>query len=519
MTALEVRDLSVRHRGAPTEVLSGVSLQVAPGECVAVVGPSGSGKSTLARAIIGLLPAGATVTAASLRIDGDEVQRLSERAWNRVRGRRVGFVLQDALVSLDPLRTVGTELTSALDAHGLLARGEREERARELLQRVHAVELAERLRDHPHQLSGGQRQRVLIGSAIAADPSLLIADEPTSSLDGEARDGILALFAEWRDAGGSVLLVTHDLDAVRGLADRVVVLDAGRIVEEGNPAAVWSAPRSTAAAALVDAAVIGSAPVDAAPADAGDAVAPESEEPPVLSFEHVSFRHPGAETGIRDVSFDLRRGESVGVIGPSGSGKSTIARLALGFARPDSGAVHLGTAAWSSLRERDRRRERTRIQLIHQDGFGTFDPRHTASRLLDEALDLRGVPRAKRDARKTELMAQVALPIDVLARRASQLSGGQRQRLAIARALAVEPQVLVCDESVSALDTVTQAAVLRLLRDLRARTGVSLLFISHDRRAVDALCSRVLELRDGVLAAAAPAGAASALSLSSKGTP
>ncbi|MHC9043195.1 ABC transporter ATP-binding protein [Microbacterium saperdae] len=493
MTALEITGLTVRHRGTRTDVLHDVSVRVARGECVAVVGASGSGKSTLARAVMGLAPTGASVKTATHLIDGVDVGAHSDRAWNRVRGRQIGFVLQDALVSLDPLRTIGAELLAALDAHRRVPREERDDRARGILDRVHATELSARLRAHPHELSGGQRQRVLIGSAIAAEPALLIADEPTSSLDAAARDGILSLFAEWRESGGSVLLITHDLDAARTLADRIIVLDGGRIVEEGTAAQVWSAPVSAAAAALVDAASL-------------DAQDPPLTDPgdPMLVFDGAAFRHPGTDSGIHDVSFSLHRGESLGIVGPSGSGKSTIARLALGFAEPDAGNVRLGTQEWSSLRERDRRQMRARIQIVHQDGFGTFDPRHTASRILDEALDLHEMPRSLRSARKAELLRQVVLPTDLLGRRASQLSGGQRQRLAIARALAVEPQVLVCDESVSALDTVTQAAVIRLLRDLQARTGIALLFISHDRHVVDVLCTRVLELRDGTLNPLAP---------------
>ncbi len=496
MNALEIAGLSVRHRGTTTDVLHDVSLHVARGECVAVVGPSGSGKSTLARAILGLAPSGATVRAQVHSIEGIDVRAQSDRAWNRVRGRRVGFVLQDALVSLDPLRTIGAELVSALAAHRRITRGERDEKAREVLGRVHAAELSDRLHAHAHELSGGQRQRVLIGSAIAADPALLIADEPTSSLDADAREDILTLFAEWRERGGSVLLITHDLQVVRAHADRVVVLDRGRIVEEGTPERVWTAPASAAAAALVDAASL----APRSPASASDAEV-------VLEFDDVGFRYPGADGGVQGVSFSLHRGETVGIVGPSGSGKSTIGRLALAFAVPDTGAVRLDAREWSSLPERERRRERSRIQIVHQDGFGVFDPRHTVSRILDEALDLRAVARGDRAARKEELLTQVALPVDVLPRRISQLSGGQRQRLAIARALAVEPEVLVCDESVSALDTVTQAAIIRLLRDLQERTGIALLFISHDRQVVDALCTRVLELDGGTLVpAASPKG-------------
>ncbi|WP_395242546.1 ABC transporter ATP-binding protein [Agromyces sp. MMS24-K17] len=483
---LVVRDLRVRYGGAAVDAVSDVSLAVAAGECLAVVGASGSGKSTLAKAVLGLLEADATVTAAEHRLAGLDVRAIRERDWNRVRGRLAGFVLQDALSSLDPLRPIGLEIVDSARAHGRVARRDRVALATRLLGAAHAGELATRLGDRPHELSGGQRQRALIASALAADPPVLVADEPSASLDLAARDGVLRLLAERRDAGGAVLLITHDLAAVQAIADRVVVMDAGRIVESGSAGDLLLAPGHPATAALADAV----RPVRRR-------AAPPVPGPKVLEFDGVSFAHPGGAAGVVDLAFSIAAGEAVGIVGPSGAGKSTIARLALGYAEPDAGAVRLLGGAWSGLPESARRPRRSRIQLVHQDTVDPFDPRWTVRRLLDEASAAAGAPRADRAGRRDDLLGRVGLPPGLADRRPSQLSGGQRQRLALARALATEPDVLVCDEAVSALDSVNRAAILRLLDRLRRETGVAILFISHDPAAVEALCSRVLEVRSG----------------------
>ncbi|WP_394552671.1 ABC transporter ATP-binding protein [Agromyces sp. MMS24-JH15] len=499
--ALVVDDLRVRYAGTAEDALAGVSLRVDAGECVAVVGASGSGKSTLARAVLGLLDPDAIVEASELRVTGTDVRGLRERDWNRLRGRRVGFVLQDALSSLDPLRPIGREVADAAVAHRLVRRGDRRALVGRLLADAHAAELVDRLDARPHELSGGQRQRALIASALAADPPLLVADEPSASLDRAARDGILRLLAERRDAGGAVLLITHDLAAVEAVADRVVVVHGGRIVDAGSAVGLLAGPAHPATSALVDAA-----------RPALPRAAPPPGGPAVLEFDEVSYAHPGGGRGVTDVGFALAAGEAVGIVGPSGAGKSTIARLALGYAEPDSGVVRLHGQAWSGRAESARRPRRSRIQLVHQDTVDPFDPRWTVRRLLDEAMAAAGVPAVARSARRVDLLGRVGLPPGLEGRRAAQLSGGQRQRLALARALATEPDVLVCDEAVSALDPVNRAAVLRLLDRLRRETGVAILLISHDPAAVAALCSRVLEVRDGRLhdpAAGAPTGEAS----------
>ncbi|MDX3102846.1 ABC transporter ATP-binding protein [Nonomuraea angiospora] len=497
-TLVAVEDLRVSFGG--TEVVRGVSLSLAPGECVAVVGESGSGKSVTARTLLGLAGPGATVRAAAFSVGGRDALGFGPREWRRLRGGFAGLVLQDALVSLDPLRTVGAEIGEVLAVHDVVPRARRRDRTLELLDAVGVPDPPLRAGQHPHQLSGGLRQRVLIASAIAAGPELIIADEPTTALDVTVQAQILRLLAERRAAGCALLLISHDLAVVASIADRILVMKDGRVVEEGPAGSVLSAPSHdytrSLLAAVPSAASRGtrlSAALSTAPP--GSPLPRRTPDPsaPVLAGTGLS-RSYGPRRVVDDVSFTLCEGETLGVVGESGSGKTTLARLALGLLEPDAGRVTLHGRPWSHVPERRRRPLRRRIQLISQNPLDSFDPRHTVGRLVAEPLDL---PTDERRARVLDLLERVGLPPGVAGRHPRELSGGQRQRVAIARALGPRPDVLVCDEPVSALDVSIQAQVLDLLAEIQAEYGTAMLFISHDLGVVHHVSDRVLVMKDG----------------------
>ena len=508
-TLAEVRDLRVSFAGR--EVVKGVSFKVDAGQCLAIVGESGSGKSVTARTLIGLTGPGAEIDAAALSFDGRDLRGLVDRDWRAIRGREIGFVLQDALVSLDQLRTVGSEIAESLTAHGgvgrrtpkRLGRALREERVVELLDLVGVPEPRVRARQRPHELSGGLRQRALIASALAQDPKLLIADEPTTALDATVQAQILDVLAEAKSRGNGIILISHDLAVVSRLADRVAVMRDGEIVEYGNAREVLTAPQHEYTRGLIDA--IPSRASKGTLLVSGEQLAtpatPRPEQPLALRVRdlHKSFTGNAitARPAVAGVSFDLAPGRTLGIVGESGSGKTTTARIILGLTEPDSGTVELNGAAWTGLSEARRRESRHLISVIYQDPLSSFDPRWTVDRILADALRVTGVRSAELDHRITELLDQVGLPAEYRYRHPSRLSGGQRQRVAIARALAPRPAVIVCDEPVSALDVSIQARILDLLARLQAETGVALVFISHDLGVIHHVSDDIAVMRAG----------------------
>ncbi|MET4158057.1 ABC transporter ATP-binding protein [Agromyces sp. PvR057] len=512
MTApvLEVRGLSVSF-GAGRDVVRGVDLMVEAGTCVAIVGESGSGKSVTARALLGLAGAGASVRADRLVVAGADRRGASEREWRRTRGVGAGLVLQDALVSLDPLRSIGREIGDPLRIHRRMSHAAARTRAIELLELVGMPHPSLTVDRRSGELSGGMRQRALIASALALDPPLLIADEPTTALDVGVQARVLALLDEARARGTGVLLISHDLAVVSRIADTVVVLDDGAVVETGPTAEILGAPRHPVTRALIDA-----VPTDvprgarlvvrdrqaAAPAE------PESDpprpprsgpaRPPAIEGVGLSksFRAGGGTThAVQEVSFRVDPGRTLGLVGESGSGKTTLARLALGLTAPDAGEVRLAGEPWTPLPERDRRTRRSRIAAVYQDAFGSFDPRWNVGRILRDAL-VAG-QREVSNAAVTALLDQVHVPVDAASRHPLALSGGQRQRVAIARALAGSPDVLVCDEPVSALDATVQARVLDLFDELQRVHGLAMLFISHDLGVIRHMSDTVAVMRNG----------------------
>ncbi|MBG6057573.1 peptide/nickel transport system ATP-binding protein [Cryobacterium sp. MP_M5] len=517
VSLLRVRDLAVGFGAQPgtDPVVAGVSFDIAPGECLALVGESGSGKSVTARSLIGLAGNDAWLQATELEINGDDVLGLTDAQWRRRRGRDVGLVLQDALVSLDPLRPIGREIADSLRLHTTLDRAARRARVEEVLERVGLPDGRTRVRQRAGELSGGQRQRALIAAAIALDPPLLLIDEPTTALDVTVQAQILDLLESLKRHGTAILLISHDLAVVSRIADRIAVMSAGQIVEQGPAARLLASPRQEQTRRMIAA-----IPIDkprgtrlASPGDRADAPAPAPAPGEVVleaSGLVKTFRRPdGSEQRAVDgVSFRLLRGTTLGLVGESGSGKTTTARLLLALSRPDAGEVRVLGRPFSAATERQRRRLRPELGAIYQDALSSFDPRLSVDAVLRDAVrGARHTARpgaapgnAARDrARVLELLDQVSLPATLLSRRPLSLSGGQRQRVGIARALASEPQILVCDEPVSSLDVTVQAQVLDLLDELQRERGLSLLLISHDLGVIRHARDQVAVMLDGTI--------------------
>lgn len=495
---VDIRGLHVSFNGVP--VVHGVDLQLRAGQCLALVGESGSGKSVTARTLVGLTGAGADVQAQRLAFAGRDLRQLDERAWQRLRGEHIGFVMQDALGSLDPLRRVGAEIEEPLLLHTDLAAEQRRLRVLELLRQVGVPEPEVRARQYPWQLSGGLRQRALIASAIACQPRLLIADEPTTALDATVQAQILDLLEQLRERDNSLLMVSHDLAVVARLADWVAVMRHGVVVEQGSVEQILQDPQDPYTQRLLSAARAVHFKRPAAPALAlmENVV---DEQPVVLEARGLSKAFAGPDGRLRqvldDVSLRLRAGQTLGVVGESGSGKSTLGRILLGLERPEQGSLQLAGQDWLALSAAQQRQARQGIQVVFQDPLASFDPRYTVLRVLAEALAHAGVPRALQRTEAAALLERVQLPAGLLERRPLELSGGQRQRIAIARALAMKPRVLVLDEPVSALDVSVQARILALLAELKAELNLACLFISHDLGVVEQVSDHVLVMQGG----------------------
>ncbi|WP_412160745.1 ABC transporter ATP-binding protein [Curtobacterium flaccumfaciens] len=517
---LDVRGLTVAIGGTP--IVHGVDLRVDAGECVALVGASGSGKTVTARAVLGLSAPDAAVHADVFAVDGVDVGGYTDRRWRRLRGSRVGYVGQEALGALDPLRPVGREVADSLRLHTEMRAAERVDAVRDALAAVGLdpdIATDGRLAG---TLSGGMRQRALIAAATVGSPALLVADEPTTALDAGVAVTVMEQLRAAQARGAGLLVITHDLGLVAGWADRVAVVHEGRIVEQGAVAEVFAAPVHPATRTLVRAAAAAAAAPAAVRCDVPDAVrgveartgagSSHGSEPTshgakdVLAAQGLS-RGYGGVLAVADVSFGLERGRVLGVIGASGSGKTTLARMLLGLETPDAGTVTLDDEPWAPLPERERRPRRHRVAAVVQDPGATFDERWNVERVLADAFS-RGDERRARGAlgdRVDAALRQVDLDPVLRSRSPRTLSGGQRQRLAIARALATDPEVIVLDEPVTALDATVQDAVLRLLERLRDETGVAMVFVSHDLRAVRRMADDVLVVHRGAVVEHGPA--------------
>jgi oligopeptide/dipeptide ABC transporter ATP-binding protein len=479
-----------------------VTLAVERGECLGVVGESGAGKSQVFLAVMGLLAANGRAQG-SARFLGTELLRLAPAALDRVRGAGIGMVFQDPMTSLTPHLAVGEQIAEVIRRHRRVARAEARAAALTLLERVQVSDPERRMRQYPHELSGGMRQRVMIAIALSSEPRLLIADEPTTSLDVTVQAQILALLAELkRERGMAMVLITHDLGAVAGVADRVVVLRAGSIVETGPVAAVLKAPRDPYTRTLVRDTPRLDSGTDAAGQAPGTSAAPRAA---ALTLTDLTVRF-GRLTAVSAVSLELYAGESLGVVGESGCGKSTLVRAALQLLRPTAGRVVWMGQALGDLPKGALRALRRDLQIIFQDPLGSLDPRMTVGEIVGEPLRVHApdLERGARAAQTAALLHRVGLAPQLASRYPHELSGGQCQRVGIARAMILEPRLLVCDEPVSALDVPTQQQIVTLLAQLKRESGMCLLFVSHNLALVRQLCERVLVLYLGRMMELAP---------------
>ncbi|WP_158784074.1 ABC transporter ATP-binding protein [Pantoea sp. BAV 3049] len=509
---IEVRGLNVWYgnQGGRRHIVKDIDLDLFRGQCVALVGESGSGKSVTARSLVGLAGDQLSVEADILTLEGETLLNRSDDWWQSVRGRKIGFILQDALVSLDPLRPVGKEIAEALSVHSWGTRIDREEKVLSLLNEVGVPEPHLRAKQRPGELSGGLRQRALIASAIALHPDVLIADEPTTALDVTVQAQVLDVLRQMLDRGTSVILISHDLAVVAKIADQILVMQGGAIVEAGSAEEVLQRPRHPYTQALINA--IPSEHTRGQRLSASEQLATtplfthrSATEQPELLLEarHIikQFRGPDRQlrTVVDDVSFSLRRGETLGIVGESGSGKTTLSRIALSLEQPDSGEILFRGQPWSNASPAAQREIRRYISVVYQDPLSSFDPRWRVSDILYDAIAL-GQPGKGQSLRDSavSLLAAVGLGPEHLEQWPARLSGGQRQRVAIARAIATRPELIILDEAVSALDVSVQAQILDLLADLQTHLGVSYLFISHDLGVIHHMSDRVLVMQNGV---------------------
>ena len=549
---LKITDLEVTFTTSTGVVpaVRGANLTIYPGQTVAIVGESGSGKSTTAAAVIGLLPGTGKVTGGSIEFDGKELTKMSSKEWIELRGSGIGLVPQDPMSNLNPVLRVGTQVKEALLANNIVPRSEAGERVTELLEQAGLPDGERRAKQYPHEFSGGMRQRVLIAIGLASRPKLLIADEPTSALDVTVQRRILDhLETLTKEMGTAVLFITHDLGLAAERAEQLVVMHRGRIVESGPALEILQHPQHPYTKRLVSAAPsLASARIESAHARGithteeeltGSAKNVSSEE--MIRVEHLTkeFHIRGAKgeasklLAVDDVSFTLRRGKTLAVVGESGSGKSTAANMILHLLEPTSGKIFFDGEDTSEYSEAQLFALRRRLQAVFQNPYGSLDPMYSIYRIIEEPLRIHSygtkayaqqeVARAKatgrepepwalaaldgkggsekklREERVAELLDLVALPRSAMRRYPNELSGGQRQRVAVARALALNPEVIVLDEAVSALDVLVQNQILHLLNDLQAELGLSYLFITHDLAVVRQIADDVVVMEKGRL--------------------
>ena len=505
---LEVEDLAVHFRlgGRVLEAVRGVSFTLDRGEVLALVGESGSGKTVTALSILQLLPyPRAFHPRGSIRLLGHEMVGADERILLKIRGDRVGMVFQEPMTSLNPLHTVEKQIAEVLLLHRNMTREQARARVLELLRLVGIDEPERRLSAYPHQLSGGQRQRVMIAMAVANEPDLLIADEPTTALDVTVQAQILALIRDLqRRLGMAVLLITHDLTIVRRIADRVAVMREGEIVEQGPVREVLENPRHPYTRELLEA------------EPKGRPLRPDPTAPVVMEARDLRVHFPiqkgllkrtvGWVKAVDGISLAVREGQTLGVVGESGSGKTTLGLALLRLVRSEGRIVFVGREiqGLDGKRLRPLRRE---MQIVFQDPYGSLSPRMSVGEIVAEGLEVHGIGRTREERRErvARILEEVGLPAEAMDRYPHEFSGGQRQRIAIARAMVLEPRFVVLDEPTSALDVSVQAQIVRLLRALQERRGVAYLFISHDLRVVRALAHEVLVMRHGRAVEAGPA--------------
>ncbi|MHC2436686.1 ABC transporter ATP-binding protein [Bradyrhizobium sp. USDA 4451] len=487
--------------------VDGVSFDLVPGKILCVVGESGSGKSMCAHALLGLLPDTIIREAGEIAYDGQNLLTLDDTGWLALRGRHIAMVFQEPMTALNPLMRIGEQIAEMFEAHNLLTSRQRKQKALQLLREVGLPEPERSARAYPHQLSGGQRQRAMIAMALALEPAVLVADEPTTALDVTTQAQILELIRDLqRRRNMAVMFITHDFGVVSDIADRVVVLQHGKVVEQGAADEVLRRPQHAYTRALLAAVPSMQPPARTPLTDRAKAV-----EVIGLDKTYVSgggwFQPERRVRAANEVNFDILQGETVGLVGESGSGKSSVARLVMRLIEPDQGTVRLGDTDFTRIAGRALRKERSRIQMIFQDPFASLNPRRKVGNIIADGPIAHGTDPAVAHQRAAELLGLVGLTANAMERYPHEFSGGQRQRIGIARALALEPEIIVADEAVSALDVSVQAQVLNLLEDLKARLGLSMLFITHDLRVAAQICDRIAVMQRGQIVELKPTAA------------
>ena len=503
--ALSVRGLTAR---LPDEMerryaVEDVSFDLHRGQILCVIGESGSGKSVTASTVMGLLPKAIETSAGSIMLEGREIVGMGTEELRSLRGRVVSMIFQDPLSALNPLMTVGAQIDECMAAHGFGTALSRRERAMELLTEVGLPDPELMYHQYPFRLSGGQRQRVMIAMALALEPTILIADEPTTALDVTTQAQILKLIRDIQQRKGmSVMFITHDFGVVAEIADSVVVMEKGHVVEQGSAAKVLSTPEHPYTKRLI--AAVPHLRAEDRPREAKSEQ--ETAAEPVLKVQNLikTYRSGSALFGtqrvvhaVQNVSFEVRPGHTLGVVGESGSGKSSLGRLLIRLMEADSGHILFGGRDVATLSENDFRALRPKIQMIFQDPFASLNPRMTIGTILTVGPIAHGMPAKQARTEAKELLRLVGLDDGAFERYPHEFSGGQRQRVGVARALMFKPELLIADEAVSALDVSIQAQILELLDRIQRETGVAMIFITHDLRVASQICDEIAVMQKG----------------------
>ncbi|TAV83914.1 ABC transporter ATP-binding protein [Rhizobium leguminosarum] len=506
---IDARNVAVNFKveDGMVEAVKDVSFQLYRGETIAIVGESGSGKSVTARTVMGLLSKRAVVSEKStVAYDGSNILKFSERERRKLRGDRISMIFQEPMSSLNPIYTIGSQIVEAIRVHRRISKRDAQKRALELLEHVQIPDPAARLMQYPHQLSGGQRQRVMIAMALANDPDVLIADEPTTALDVTVQAQILNLIRNLqKELGMAVILITHDLTVVRQFSDYVYVMQYGEVREHNTTEALFANPQDAYTKHLLASEPRG----QANPLPEGSDVILDAKGVRVsFMMRQGTFLKPAMRELVAVDSLDLtlRRHETLGLVGESGSGKTTFGQAILRLNTPDSGEIHFDHQPIHGLSRAEMRPLRARMQVVFQDPFSSLNPRMTIGQIIEEGLVVNrlGATKGERQDRVREALIAAGMPGNILSRFPHEFSGGQRQRIAIARAIALEPEFILLDEPTSALDLSVQAQIIELLRKLQDERGLSYLFISHDLKVVRALCHRVIVMQHGKIVEEGP---------------